>query len=104
MLCEYPLSVAADANIKPNSIRIMKTNTLRFAWITNNGYDTLAIVDASETVVSQWTMTEAVAKEYKANSDASDWDLNYPEDQSISDYGTEVTGDNLSARLEFFIR
>lgn len=82
----------------------MKTNTLRFAWITNNAYDTLAIVDGTGKVVSQWTMTPAIAKEYKASSSPAEWDLNYPEDERISDYGTEVTGENLNARLEFFIR
>lgn len=77
------------------------TTTLRFAWITNNGYDTLAIL-AGDIVVSAWTVTSDIAKEFRENSDPADWDLNYPDLESISDYGTEVTGEDLEARLEFF--
>lgn len=79
--------------------------SLRFAWITNNAYDTLAIVDGDK-VVSQWTMTEKVAREYLATREAEiySWDLNYPDCQSISDYGDEVTGKDLQDRINFFIR
>lgn len=81
----------------------MSTNALRFAWITNNAYDTLAIVSGDK-VVSQWTITDKVARDYIEAGDIHDWDLNYPDGQAISDYGDEVTGDELQARIEFFTR
>lgn len=75
----------------------------RFAWIHSNAYDTLAILEG-DTVVSQWTVTSAVAQEYIDSPDAADWDRNFPDCTAISDYGTEVTGDELHARIEFFLK
>lgn len=79
------------------------TTTLRFAWIHNNAYDTLAIVDGDK-VVSQWEITPRVAQDYLDATDIDEWDLNYPSAESISDYGDEVTGDDLQDRINFFIR
>ena len=76
---------------------------LRFAWITNNGYDTLAIVDGDK-VVSQWEVTPKVAQTYLDDTDIDEWHLNYPDCESISDYGDEVTGDELQSRINHFIR
>jgi hypothetical protein len=76
---------------------------LRFAWLTNNAYDTLAIVDGDK-VVSQWKITKSIAQEYLDHTDVRDWGFNYPTADAISDYGEEVTGDDLQARIDFFIR
>jgi hypothetical protein len=81
----------------------MTLDELRFAWITNNAYDTLAIVSGDK-VVSKWGMTPKVAREYLDAGDINEWDLNYPEEQEISDYGDEVTGTERQERIDFFIR
>jgi hypothetical protein len=81
----------------------MTTTTLRFAWIHNNGYDTLAIVDGGK-VVSAWQMQKSVAQNYLNPGDINDWDLNQPDLDSISDYGDEMDGDDLQERIDFFLR
>lgn len=77
-------------------------NKLRFAFITNNGYDTLAIVKGTK-VVSEWMVTPEVVTDYLTDTDPYDWDLNYPDCEKISDYGDEVTGDKLQARINFHL-
>ena len=81
------------------------TTTLRFAWITNNAYDTLAIVNQDDVVVSQWTITEEVAREYLATEgdEIYNWDLNHPDCEDVTDYGDEVTGEELQDRINFFL-
>lgn len=79
------------------------TEKLRFAWITNNAYDTLAILQG-DTVVSSWTVTRLIAIERLDNPDPSDWDLNHPDETAISDYGEEVTGEALLDRLAYYTR
>jgi hypothetical protein len=81
------------------------TTTRRFAWITNNAYDTLAIV-IGDKVAAAWTITETVAQEYldTTGDEIDDWDLNWPERADLADYGDEVTGDELQDRINFFVR
>jgi hypothetical protein len=81
----------------------MKLDELRFAWITNNAYDTLAIVSGDK-VVSKWEMTPKVAREYLDAGDINEWDLNHPDGHVIADYGDEVTGSERQERIDFFTR
>lgn len=76
------------------------TSARRFVIATNNGYDTLLIAQG-DTVISAWEMTDAVLAEFLAsNGDCSAWDDNYPAHEAVSDYGQEVTADELLAKIE----
>jgi hypothetical protein len=81
------------------------TTTRRFAWITNNAYDTLAIV-IDDKVVAAWTITDTVVQDYldTTGDEIDNWDLNWPECEELADYGDEVTGDDLQERINFFVR
>lgn len=73
---------------------------------TNNGYDSILIVDANDKVLSQWTATKETILDYlRDGQDAAKWDANGPDCTEISDYGTECGRDGViddESRAEFW--
>lgn len=80
----------------------MTQPTLRLAYITNNAYDSIALMRGNR-MLAHWTVTPAVIAEYLSPGDLEDWASNQVtagEDTTIADLGEELTGDALAKRLE----
>lgn len=80
---------------------------------TNNGYDSILLVDSNGTVLSAWTATPDVIACYLRDGAVADgWETGvysgFPElCESISDYGTECGRNDVIAdehRREFWTR
>lgn len=75
--------------------------------VTNNGYDSVLLVDDKDTVVGAWSpATKSNVLDYLRDGDAAgDWDANGPDCTSIEDYGTEYGRNGViddESRAEFW--
>lgn len=79
---------------------------LRLAYITNNAYDTVALLRGGK-MLAHWTATPEVVAEYLNPGALEDWASNQTdagEEITIADLGTELTGRELEERIAFYTR
>lgn len=75
---------------------------LRLAYINNNAYDTVALA-RGDCILGAWTVTPQVLANFLSPGDLDIWEINTCPGGTgliVSDYGTELTGEVLAARLD----